>query len=321
MKNKYVVGVDVGGQTTKIGVVTPEGKILTQTVIRTDTYQMAQEYIIELAQTIKGLVASAQITLNDINGIGIGAPNGNYYTGCIDDAPNLYWANGVSVEIAKLLSQELGGVEVTLTNDANAAALGEQKYGCCKDIQHFIMLTLGTGVGSGIVIDGQLLYGADGFAGELGHTCADRSENARQCNCGLKGCLEAYCSAIGVARTTREFLARDNQPSLLREVPDEKISSFEVFKAAQQGDKLALEIFEFTGTLLGRAAADFVKFSAPEAIVFFGGLARSKEFLHPHIVKALNENLLSAWKGKIKVLYSLLPESDAAILGASALAW
>lgn len=320
-KAKYVVGVDVGGQTTKIGIVDTEGKILLQTVIRTDTYSLAQDYIETLADTIRDLLTSAGLEISDINGIGIGAPNGNYYTGRIDDAPNLAWAKGVCVEIAKVLSNLLDGITVTLTNDANAAALGEEKYGCAKDLKNFIMLTLGTGVGSGIIIDGKLLYGSDGFAGELGHTCADRSEHARQCNCGLKGCLETYCSAIGVARTTREFLARDNQPSLLREVPDEKISSYEVFKAAQQGDALALEIFKFTGEMLGRSAADFVKFSAPEAIVFFGGLARSKEFLHAHIVDAMNANLLSAWKGKIKVLYSTLPESDAAILGASALAW
>ena len=217
-----------------------------------------------------------------------------------------------------MLSEALGGIPVSLTNDANAAAVGEMTYGAAKGMKDFIMITLGTGVGSGIVINGQVVYGHDGFAGELGHTCAVRN-NGRQCNCGKTGCLEAYCSAIGVARTAREWLDMTDEPSLLREL--EKITSKDVYEAAKEGDALALRVFNFTGAMLGRSLADFIEFSAPEAIVLFGGLARSKEFIYEPTYKAMNENVLPLWKGKVDLLFSQLKESDAAILGASALAW
>ena len=217
-----------------------------------------------------------------------------------------------------MLSDALGGIPVSLTNDANAAAVGEMTYGAAKGMKDFIMITLGTGVGSGIVINGQVVYGHDGFAGELGHTCAVR-HNGRQCNCGKTGCLEAYCSAIGVARTAREWLDMTDEPSLLREL--EKITSKDVYEAAKEGDALALRVFNFTGAMLGRSLADFIEFSAPEAIVLFGGLARSKEFIYEPTYKAMNENVLPLWKGKVDLLFSQLKESDAAILGASALAW
>ncbi|MCF0174082.1 MAG: ROK family protein [Bacteroidales bacterium] len=321
MEKKFVVGVDVGGQTSKLGIVNKDGNVVAQSVIRTDQTAVAEEFLSTLAKAIKDLLAGSKLSLEDINGVGIGAPNGNYYSGCIDDAPNVAWANGVKVPVAEILSGKLDGVKVTLTNDANAAALGEMQYGIAKGIKNFIMITLGTGVGSGIVIDGKLLYGADGFAGELGHTCVDNSPNARTCGCGLKGCLEAYCSAIGAAKTAKLWLIETTEPSSLRSLPLDQINSYEVYKAAKAGDALALKVFDYTGTILGTALADFVKFSAPEAIVLFGGLARSKEFLTEPITKAMNAHLLSIWKGKIKLLYSSLPESDAAILGASALAW
>ena len=321
MAKEFVVGVDVGGQTSKIGIVNKEGKVVAQSVIRTDTSAVAVEFLESLAAAIKELLAANSLTCADLNGVGVGAPNGNYYTGCIDDAPNLAWANGVKVSVAEILTDLLDGTPVTLTNDANAAALGEMTYGVAKGIKNFIMITLGTGVGSGIVIDGKLLYGADGFAGELGHTIIDRSPAARQCGCGLKGCVEAYCSAIGAAKTAKLWLIETNEPSSLRSLPLDQINSYEIYKAAKSGDALALKVFDYTGTLLGAAMADFVKFSAPEAIVLFGGLARSKEFLTEPITKALNAHLISIWRGKIKLLYSSLPESDAAILGASALAW
>ena len=222
------------------------------------------------------------------------------------------------MEFVKILKESLGGLPVALTNDANAAAVGEMTYGVAKGLKHFIMITLGTGVGSGIVVNGEVLYGSDGFAGELGHTCAVRN-NGRACNCGKSGCLEAYCSATGVARTAREWLECSPEPSLLRSL--DVITSKDVYDAAKQGDALAIRIFDYTGRILGEKLADFIQFSAPEAIVLFGGLARSREFLEAPILKAMNANVLPLWKDKVSLLFSSLKESDAAILGASALAW
>ena len=317
MEKQFVVGVDVGGQTSKIGVVDARGDVLVQSVIRTDGHSDAADFIADLAAAIKELVVKAD-KVGEIRGIGVGAPNGNYYTGEIAFAPNLEWAADGVVPFSKMLSDALGGIPVSLTNDANAAAVGEMTYGAAKGMKDFIMITLGTGVGSGIVIGGQVVYGHDGFAGELGHTCAVR-HNGRQCGCGKFGCLEAYCSAIGVARTAREWLDMSEEPSLLREV--DKITSKDVYEAAKEGDALALRVFEFTGKLLGTSLADFIAFSAPEAVVLFGGLARSKEFIYEPTYKAMNENVLPLWKGKVELLFSQLKESDAAILGASALAW
>ena len=317
MEKQFVVGVDVGGQTSKIGVVDARGDVLVQSVIRTDGHSDAADFVADLAAAIKELVVKAN-KVGEIRGIGVGAPNGNYYTGEIAFAPNLEWAANEAVPFSRMLSEALGGIPVSLTNDANAAAVGEMTYGAAKGMKDFIMITLGTGVGSGIVINGQVVYGHDGFAGELGHTCAVR-HNGRQCNCGKTGCLEAYCSAIGVARTAREWLDMTDEPSLLRE-PD-KITSKDVYEAAKEGDALALRVFNFTGAMLGRSLADFIEFSAPEAIVLFGGLARSKEFIYEPTYKAMNENVLPLWKGKVDLLFSQLKESDAAILGASALAW
>lgn len=317
MEKKYVVGVDIGGTTSKIGVVDARGDVLAQSVIKTETSVTAEEFIHQLAEAIKANIERAGVQ-GQVRGVGVGAPNGNYYTGCIAFAPNLGWAANASVEFVKILQEELEGIPVSLTNDANAAAVGEMTYGIAKGIKHFIMITLGTGVGSGIVINGDVLYGSDGFAGELGHTCAVR-HNGRACGCGKSGCLEAYCSATGVARTAREWLESSTEPSLLRGL--DVITSKDVYDAAKQGDSLAIRIFEYTGRILGEKLADFVQFSAPEAIVLFGGLARSREFLEQPILKAMNENLLPLWKNKVNLLFSSLKESDAAILGASALAW
>lgn len=316
MKN-YVVGVDVGGQTSKIGVVDVHGNILAQSVIRSDVYGSdADAFISALAEAVEACIkASGQ---DDIRGIGVGAPNANYYTGQICNAANLAWAANKTVDFAAMLSEKLGGLPVSLTNDANAAAMGEMAYGVAKGLKHFIMITLGTGVGSGIVVDGKLLYGSDGFAGELGHVKVVRT-NGRLCGCGGQGCLEAYCSAIGLARTATEWLAASEEPSLLRSV--EKITSKDVYDAAKEGDALALRVFDYTARLLGESFSNFVAFSSPEAIVLFGGLARAKEFLYEPMMEAMNENLMKTWKGKVKILFSQLKESDAAILGASALAW
>ena len=316
MNSTFVVGIDVGGQTSKIGVVDARGTFLAQTVIRTDTYDQVEPYIAELAEAVNKLIKESG-TEGKIRGIGVGAPNGNYYTGTIESAPNLKWAHD-KVEFSKLLSEAMGGLPVALTNDANAAAVGEMTYGAARGMKNFIMITLGTGVGSGIVINGEVVYGHDGFAGELGHVAAVRN-NGRTCGCGKTGCLETYASATGVARTAREWLELTDEPSVLRNL--DKIASKDVYDAAKEGDKLALKIFDFTGRILGRSFSDFIAFSAPEAIVLFGGLARAKEFLLAPMEEAMNENLLSLWKGKVKIVFSQLKESDAAILGASALAW
>ena len=316
MNSQCVVGIDVGGQTTKIGVVDARGTVLSQTVIRTDTYSEITPYIAELAEAVNKVITDSGMKGN-VRGIGVGAPNGNYYTGTIENAPNLLWGRQ-RVEFAKLLSDAMDGLPVALTNDANAAAVGEMTYGAARGMKNFIMITLGTGVGSGIIVNGEVVYGHDGFAGELGHTCAVRN-NGRTCNCGKTGCLETYASATGVARTAREWLELSDEPSVLRSL--DTIASKDVYEAAKEGDKLALKIFDFTGKVLGRSFADFIAFSSPEAIVLFGGLARAKEFLLGPIEEAMNDNVLPLWRNKVKIVFSQLKESDAAILGASALAW
>ena len=316
MNSQLVVGIDIGGQTTKLGVVNIQGTVLAQTVIRTDTYSEVGPYIAELAEAINKIIKEADAE-GKIRGIGVGAPNGNYYKGTIENAVNIEWGRH-TIEFAKLLSEAMNGIPVALTNDANAAAVGEMTYGAARGMKNFIMITLGTGVGSGIVINGDVVYGHDGFAGELGHVTAVRN-NGRACNCGKTGCLEAYASATGVARTAREWLELTDEPSLLRNL--DSIASKDVYEAAKEGDKLALKIFEFTGKMLGRSFADFIAFSAPEAIVLFGGLARAKEFLLAPMEEAMNENVVSIWKNKVKIVFSQLKESDAAILGASALGW
>ena len=317
MDSTFVVGIDVGGQTSKLGVVDARGSVLAQTVIRTDTYTDVELYIAELAEAVKKIIKDADVE-GKVRGIGVGAPNANYYDGSIENAVNLSGGGSKSIPFAKLLSEAMGGLPVSLTNDANAAAVGEMTYGAARGMKNFIMITLGTGVGSGIVINGDVVYGHDGFAGELGHVAAVRN-NGRQCNCGKTGCLEAYASAIGMAKTAREWLELSDEPSILRDL--ETITSKDVYEAAKEGDKLALKVFDFTGKMLGRSFADFIAFSAPEAIVLFGGLARAKEFLVGPIEEAMNANVLPLWRNKVKIVFSQLKESDAAILGASALAW
>ncbi|MBR6465036.1 MAG: ROK family protein [Bacteroidales bacterium] len=314
MKKNYVAGVDIGGQTAKIGIVDRKGNILARKVISTK-YKDAGKFIGLLSDSIREM--TDDIGLDNINGVGVGAPDGNYYTGDIVEATNLMWAKGKTVHFANELSKMLGGLKVTITNDANAAAIGEMKYGAAKGMKNFIEITLGTGVGSGIVIDGKLVYGHDGFAGELGHTCAVKG--GRDCGCGQKGCLECYCSATGVARTAVEMLAKTKTKSLLQGMKD--ITSKDVFDAAEKGDKLAIKIFEYTGKIMGEKFADFIPFSAPEAIILFGGLTHAKDYFMKYLVDTMNEKVVFLWKGKVKVLVSALNESDAAILGASALAW
>lgn len=312
----YVVGIDIGGTNTVFGIVDARGNVIASNSIKTGKHADVNDYIAELKDALNSLI-EAHDAIDKIAGIGVGAPNANYFTGMIEDAPNLPWKG--KVPLAHLL-HEAFGVPVAITNDANAAAIGEMTYGVARGMKDFIMITLGTGVGSGIVVNGQLVYGHDGFAGELGHVIVKPS-NGRMCGCGRTGCLEAYCSATGVARTAREFLEIRTEPSKLRDLPIEEITSKDVYDAAMSGDKLAKDVFQYTGDIMGRAFADFIAFSSPEAIVLFGGLARSGELLMKPIKESLDRNILPIFKGKTKLLLSELKESDAAVLGASALGW
>ncbi|MDD4608969.1 MAG: ROK family protein [Bacteroidaceae bacterium] len=316
MEKPYVVGIDIGGTNTVFGIVDARGTILASDSIKTQIHATADKYVDAVCERLLPLIQS-QGGIEKIKGIGVGAPNGNYYSGTIEFAPNLPWKGVIS--LAAMFEERLS-IPTVLTNDANAAAIGEMTYGAARGMKDFIMITLGTGVGSGIVINGQLVYGHDGFAGELGHVVV-RRENGRMCGCGRKGCLEAYCSATGVARTAREMLQANSDASLLRDIPAESIMSKDVYDAAVKGDKLAREIFNFTGEILGEALADFIAFSSPEAIILFGGLAKSGDYIMNPLKKALDENILNIFKGKAKILISELKDSDAAVLGASALAW
>ena len=311
----YVIGIDMGGTNTVFGIVDARGVVLTSDSIKTKKHSNINDYIDELYTETMRLVRAIDAE-GKIFGIGVGAPNANYFTGMIEDGVNLPWPT--PVPFAQLLSEKFG-IPVAITNDANAAAIGEMTYGVARGIKDF-MITLGTGVGSGIVINGQLVYGHDGFAGELGHVIVKRN-NGRLCGCGRAGCLETYCSATGVARTAREFLEIRTEPSTLRDIPVDAITSKDVYDAAMAGDKIAKEIFVYTGTILGEALADFTAFSSPEAFVLFGGLAKSGELLLKPLREAMERNMLSIYKGKVKVLQSELREADAAILGASALGW
>lgn len=313
----YVIGLDMGGTNSVFGIVDQRGNIKSQTVISTKAYPDFKDYV-------KAAYEALQPALDQVGGIqniramGIGAPDANYYTGNIENAANLAW-KGI-VPCAQLF-EEVFGIPVRVTNDANAAAMGEMTYGVARGMRNFIMITLGTGVGSGIVVDGRVVYGSDGFAGELGHFVIDHSDNARSCGCGRKGCLEAYTSATGVARTAREFLEHSSEASLLRDLVADEITSYDVFKAAEKGDKLALDIFNYTGRILGTACADFATFCSPETFVFFGGLTKAGEYLMQPLRKAYEENILFLYKNEAKLLISALNGSEAAVLGASALGW
>ncbi len=316
MSKPYVVGIDIGGTNTVFGIVDARGSILASGSIKTQKYAEINDYVNDLSNELVRLLEQENVK-DQIEGIGIGAPNANYFTGNIEHAPNLPW-KGI-VPLAQMLKEKIG-IPVAITNDANAAAIGEMTYGAARGMKDFIMITLGTGVGSGIVINGQLVYGHDGFAGELGHVIVRRT-NGRQCGCGRTGCLETYASATGVARTAREFLEIRKDPSSLRNLPIQDITSKDVYDAAVSGDKLALEILDFTGTLLGEAFADFAVFSSPKAFILFGGLVKSGELIMRPIREAMEKNMLNIFKNKIQVIPSELKESDAAVLGASALGW
>ncbi|MCH4147391.1 MAG: ROK family protein [Prevotella sp.] len=314
----YVIGLDLGGTNSVFGIVDSRGDIKATTAIKTQAYEKVEDYVAASVDALKIIIDQVG-GIDKIKAMGIGAPDGNYYTGTIEFAPNLIWGHNGIVPLADMFSKALG-VPVALTNDANAAAIGEMIYGVARGMKNFIMLTLGTGVGSGIVINGQMVYGCDGFAGELGHVIM-RRENGRPCGCGRNGCLEAYCSATGVARTAREFLATRDTPSLLRDLDPEKITSLDVSIAAGKGDALAKEVYDFTGEILGEACADFAAFSSPEAFIFFGGLTKAGDLIMKPIERSYKEHVLAIFKDKPKFLVSGLEGSSAAVLGASAVGW
>lgn len=312
----YVIGVDMGGTNTVFGIVDARGCVIASSSIKTAKHSKFDDYVDELYEELSRLI-KANDAEDKIHGIGIGAPNANYYTGEITDGVNLPWPT--PIPLAKKIEEKFG-IPCAITNDANAAAIGEMTYGAARGMKDFIMITLGTGVGSGIVINGSVVYGHDGFAGELGHVIVKRT-NGRLCGCGRAGCLEAYCSATGVARTAREFLEIRKEPSLLRNIPVDEITSKDVYDAAVADDAIAKEIFEYTGTILGEALADMTVFSSPQAFILFGGLAKSGELLMRPLREAMDRSMLSVFKGKPKVLLSELKDADAAVLGASALGW
>ncbi len=317
MTKDYAVGIDIGGTNTKFGIVDRKGNILEQGRMRTDTHENAEDFIAELYVNLSKLITSHGGN-EKFKGIGVGAPNGNYYTGNIEYAPNLKW-KGI-IPMAELIEKKFE-LPTKLTNDANAAAMGEMMYGVAKGLKHFITITLGTGVGSGIVIDGKIVVGHDGFAGELGHVIVKPGGRLHK-GTGMRGSLESYASATGVRETAIEFLTNEpDTPSLLRNYSIDDLTSETVYNCAIQGDVIANKIFEFTGEVLGEALANFVMFSSPEAIVLFGGLTKAGDLILKPTVRAMEANLLPIFQNKVKVIFSDLKEADAAILGASALVW
>lgn len=317
MAEKYAIGIDVGGTNTKFGVVNKNGEILIQDRIKTNEKENVEGFIEVLAEKLQPMIDQYGGPEAFV-GIGMGAPNANYYQGTIEYAANLKW-KGI-IPMADIMEEKFK-IQTKLTNDANAAAVGEMQYGIAKGMKNFITITLGTGVGSGVIIDGKIVLGYNGFAGELGHVIVRNGGRLHQ-GTGLCGSLESYASATGVRDTAIEFLqANPDINSLLSSYTIDELTSETVFKCAKQGDVLANEVFEFTGQILGEALATFVHFSAPEAIVLFGGLTKAGDLIMKPTRQAMEDNLLQVFKNQVKILFSTLNEADAAILGASALVW
>ncbi len=314
LSKEVAIGIDIGGTNTKYGIVNKRGEILEKGEIKTDDYPTIDTFIDALYNNLHPLLN--KYDQSTVIGIGMGAPNGNYYTGKIEYAPNLHW-EGV-IPMAKLVTKKFG-VPCTLTNDANAAALGEMMYGAAKGMKDFIMITLGTGVGSGIVANGQMIYGHDGFAGELGHTII-RPGGRKHWSTGHQGPVEAYCSATGITITAKKLRA-ENPKSILNNIPEDEIDSKAVFEAAKSGDATAIEVFRYTGQILGEALANFIMFSSPEAIILFGGVIKAGDFILKPTKEHMEKNLLPIFQNKVQLVFSELKEADAAILGASALVW
>jgi glucokinase len=314
MKEAFAIGVDIGGTNTKFGLVNHRGEILARGGFRTDVYAEADSFADTLCTHLQPLIEA--YGKNVIVGVGIGAPNGNYYTGSVEYAPNLRWT-GI-VPLANMMQERLG-LPAVLTNDANAAALGEHMYGAAQGMNDFIVITLGTGVGGGVFSNGKLIYGHDGFAGELGHMTVVRNGRKHWAT-GLRGSLECYASATGIVLTAKELLA-GNGESLLRDVRADALSAQSIYEAAIKGDALAAEVYRYTGEILGQALADFVMFTSPEAIILFGGVTKAGSLLLEPVREHMEANLLPIYKNKVKLFISGLGEADAAILGASALVW
>jgi len=314
MKTEVTLGIDVGGTNTAFGFVDINGKCIADFSIPTKANNSAADLFARLNPEIDKLFS----TISDsfiLKGVGIGAPNANYYRGTVENPPNLRWG---TVNIVELVRQYYD-VPAAITNDANASAIGEMLFGAAKGMKNFIVITLGTGLGSGVVVDGKLVYGSDGFAGEIGHTIYE--PNGRLCGCGKKGCLETYASATGIKRTVMELLANKNQESSLRSVSFNDLDSKAIYTAALAGDKLAIEAFEFTGKVLGLKLSDAIAVTSPEAIILFGGLALAGNLIIEPTKRSMEEHLFHVFRNKVKILQSGLPEGNSAVLGASALIW
>lgn len=316
LSSEFAVGIDIGGTNTKYGIVNHRGEILEKGELKTDDYPTIEGFVEALYNALTPIIKK-NTNGGRVKGIGIGAPNGNYYTGTIEYAPNLHW-KGI-IPLAKLVTAKFA-LPSALTNDANAAAIGEMNYGAARGMRDFIMITLGTGVGSGIVANGQLILGHDGFAGELGHTVI-RPGGRPHWSTALNGSVEAYCSATGIAITAKEMLQESKENSLMRQYKNSEINSKIVYECAVKGDKIAQEVYRFTGQILGEALANFIMFSSPEAIILFGGVIKAGDLIMKPTKEHMEKNLLPIFQNKVKLIFSELKEADAAILGASALVW
>ena len=313
--NNCVIGIDIGGTNTSFGFVDSKGALIYEETLATQPHQPARALVTRLCDSIEKLRTTLPPETG-ISGIGIGAPNASYHRGTVENPVNLDW--GASVNLVELFRQRYD-LPVAITNDANAAAIGELLFGGARGMKHAIVITLGTGLGSGIIVNGELLYGADGFAGELGHTVVD--PEGRHCACGKRGCLETYVSATGICRTVFELLAQRLGPSRLRDVSFNHLTSKQIYEAACDGDPIALAAFDMTARILGMKLADAVAHTSPEAIFLSGGLAAADDLLISPTRRYLDEFLFSPYKGKVKLLRSELPEGSGAVLGAAALAW
>jgi glucokinase len=311
---RLVLGIEIGGTTTKLRYVDEQGECLSTTAIPTDADDF-ENFLSKLVQAARTLSASVG-TAFDLLGVGIGAPNANFYTGTVELPPNLNW--GPITPLAARVQEHLK-VPVKVTNDANAAALGEMHFGAAKGMRDFVVLTLGTGLGSGIVVGGQLVYGHDGFAGEIGHTLVN--VNGRICGCGRRGCLETYVSATGICRTVYKLLADYTEPSELRSIPFDELSAVMITDAALRGDFIARQAFECTARVFGMKLADTVATLSPEAIILFGGLTRAREVLIEPTQRYMEQYMMPLFRGKVKLLISPLDGANTAVLGAAALMW
>ena len=310
MKERISIGIDIGGTNLEVAWVDKNAQYLKHFKFRTKDFKKVDDFV----EQIGSLINEESKGFDDytIIGLGIGAPNGNYYTGSIDFAPNLPWRG--FIPLAKMMEEETG-FQVKLTNDANAAAYAEMKYGGAQRMKNFVVVTLGTGLGSGIVVNGEMLYGSTGFAGELGHTIA--VADGRICGCGRKGCLETYVSATGMVRTMMDVLSSSREDSSLRSLCN--LDSKNIFEAAMAGDKLALEVIQFTGEILGKQLADYVALFSPEAIFLTGGLAKAHSLLLPTTQKAMDDNMLNIYKDTVRLFPSELMDLNAGLLGAAGL--